>query len=129
MEGNTPLIKAASEGHVESFQFLLRKGADLTKRTSTQRTALNIAIENNQREIIETIMEGKKWKESFREPFPEPRTSSSTTKGLAIAAPLHNLFNVSSNLDTPLRKLIRKSQIWLRRSSISVMWFMAIRLK
>ena len=80
-----PLHLAAKYGHVGIFKVLLENKAELTQRGRNQKTALDIAIEQNQRVIIKTIIEADEWLEAFQIP-------STSDRG---------------DLDTPLRKLIR----------------------
>ena len=61
-----PLHLAARFGHVEVFKLLLKNCADITRRGPDQKTALHIAIEREQRSIITIIINGPKWKETFR---------------------------------------------------------------
>ena len=78
---------AAKKGHVKMFNALIHNGADLLHEEGQSRTtALDIAIEAEQREIIKAIIKAKHWKEAFRKP--------STSE--------------DQELDTPLRRLIRK---------------------
>ena len=81
-----PLHLAAKYGHIEVFELLVANMADITRKGSDDKTALDIAIDREQRGIIRTIINGVKWKEAFQMP-------STTEKGA---------------LDTPLRKLIRQ---------------------
>ena len=82
----SPLHVAAKYGHVDIFNLLLDNGADIKRRGPEQHTALDVAIEREQRGIIRTIIEGSHWEDAFKIP--------STSK--------------SSKLDTPLRNLIRR---------------------
>ena len=82
----SPLHVAAKYGHVDVFNLLLNNGADIKRRGPDQHTALDVAIERDQRGIIRSIIEGTHWEEAFKIP------STST----------------SSKLDTPLRNLIRR---------------------
>ena len=77
-----PVHLAAKYGHVEVFKVLLRNYADIKRRGPDKKTALDFAIEKEQRSIIRTIINGPMWKESFQ----------MTLEGK----------------DTPLRKLIRE---------------------
>ena len=81
-----PLHLAAKYGHVKIFNLLLTNQAEITRRGPDQRTALSVAIEREQRGIIQAIIKGPTWQEAFQIP-------SSTANG---------------DLDTPLRKLIRQ---------------------
>ena len=82
----SPLHVAAKQGHVDVFNLLLQNGAEITRRGPDQQTALDVAIDADQRGIIQTVIKGEHWKEAFQVPSTSP-------KGL---------------LDTPLRKLIRR---------------------
>ena len=82
----SPLHVAAKQGHVDVFNLLLQNGAEITRRGPDQQTALDVAIDADQRGIIHTVIKGEHWKEAFKVPSTSP-------KGL---------------LDTPLRKLIRR---------------------
>ena len=82
----SPLHLAAKYGHVKIFNLLLNNQAEITRRGPDQKTALCVAIEREQRGVIQAIIKGDSWKEAFLIP-------SSTDKG---------------ELDTPLRKLIRQ---------------------
>ena len=83
----SPLHVAAKQGHVDVFNLLLQNGAEITRRGPNQQTALDVAIDADQRGIIQTVIKGEYWKEAFQVPSTSP-------KGL---------------LDTPLRKLIRRN--------------------
>ena len=82
----SPLHVAAKKGHVDVFNLLLENGAEITRRGPDQQTALDVAIDADQRGIILTVIKGEYWMEAFQIP-------STSAKGL---------------LDTPLRKLIRR---------------------
>ena len=110
-------FKSAREGHVDIFKFLLKKGADIKERTSEQQTALDIAIENNRREIIIAMIENEKWKEAFREPCMKTKLDSEDLSSMHWR--LSPSFRSSNEkLDTPMRKLIRdfpdlaESAVW-----------------
>ena len=81
-----PLHLAAKYGHVGIFDLLVENKADITQRGRDQKTALDVAIEREQRAIIQKIIQGDNWKEAFRIP-------STSDRG---------------ELDTPLRRLIRQ---------------------
>ena len=82
----SPLHLAAGKGFVATFNLLLDSGADLNKRGPDQKNALEIAIDKNQHEVIESIIENSQWEEAFKQPC--------STK--------------QDKLDTPLRMLIRQ---------------------
>ena len=77
---------AAQRGFVDIFDLLLENEADITQRGPEQKTALEIAIENEQREVIQSIIKSSHWKEAFRMPCT----------------------SIEDELNTPLRILIRK---------------------
>ena len=81
-----PLHLAAKYGHVGIFNTLLKNGFAVTERGGNEQTALDIAIEHEQRAIIRAIIQGSDWEKAFQIP-------STSDKG---------------ELDTPLRKLIQK---------------------
>eukprot|EP01097_Dermamoeba_algensis_P004221 TRINITY_DN278_c0_g2_i1.p1 TRINITY_DN278_c0_g2~~TRINITY_DN278_c0_g2_i1.p1 ORF type:complete len:577 (-),score=110.19 TRINITY_DN278_c0_g2_i1:14-1744(-) len=56
-EGNTPLIFAASAGHVSYFQLILRSGADLFARNYTGDNALLAAIRRGRSEIVRVLLD------------------------------------------------------------------------
>ena len=76
----------AKYGHVDVFNLLLKHGADIKRRGPNQHTALDVAIERDQRGIIHSVIEGSHWEEAFQ-------VASTSKKG---------------ELDTPLRNLIRR---------------------
>ena len=82
----SPLHLAAEKGFVLTFQLLLDNGADIKKRGPDQKTALEVAIDHDQKELIESIIDSSHWEEAFKLPC-------STKQG---------------RLDTPLRMLIRQ---------------------
>ena len=82
----SPLHVAAKQGHVDVFNLLLQNGAEITRKGPDQQTALDVAIAEDQRGIILSVIKGSHWREAFKVPSTSP-------KGL---------------LDTPLRKLIRR---------------------
>ena len=79
-----PLHLAAKKGHVDVFEYLINNGADITKKGPKNKTALDIAIEKEQRGIIQFAIRSDAWKTTLRVPSIE-----------------------NGMLDTPLRKLIR----------------------
>ena len=81
---------AAEKGFVLTFKLLLENGADIKMRGPDQKTALEWAIEKDQREVIESIIMCDHWKEAFK---------LSCSTNLLLDTPL---------LDTPLRMLIRQ---------------------
>ena len=82
----SPLHVAAKYGHVDVFNLLLENGANITRKGPDKQTALDVAIEKDQRTIIQSIIQGSSWEKAFQ----IPSTS------------------MKDELDTPLRKLIRK---------------------
>ena len=80
-----PLHLAAKYGHVSVFKLLLSNKAELNQRGRDRKTALDVAIDHEQRVIIQTIIEADEWVEAFQIP-------STSDRG---------------DLETPLRKLIR----------------------
>ena len=86
LSNTCPIHLAAKLGHVEVFNMLLENGAEITKKETDSKTALDIAINFEQRAIIQAIIDGPHKEEAFRAP-------STSEKG---------------QLDTPLRKLIRQ---------------------
>ena len=80
------LILAAEKGHTPMFNLLLDNGADITTHGPDRETALEIAIENDHREVIMSIIDSRQWEAAFRMPC-----KSSEGK-----------------LNTPLRMLIRQ---------------------
>ena len=60
-----PLHLAAKFGHVNIFEYLLEKKADITKRGPLNKTALDIAIEEEQRRIIQFVIKSEHWKTAF----------------------------------------------------------------
>ena len=62
MQGNTPLHMAAIGGHIDIVKVLLEKGAEVGIKNSQDYTALNIAHQGDNQEIIkliETAMDSK----------------------------------------------------------------------
>ena len=82
----SPLHVAAMYGHVDVFNLLLENGANITRKGPEKQTALDVAIERDQRGIIQNIIQSSSWEKAFQIP--------STSR--------------KDELDTPLRKLIRK---------------------
>ena len=82
----SPLHIAAEKGYNDILNLLLRNGAEITQKGPNLKTALEIAIQNDQREVIQSIIKSPKWKKAFRTPC----TSS------------------DGELNTPLRMLIRQ---------------------
>ena len=80
------LYMAAEKGYVGIFNLLLDNGAQITKREEDHKTALQIAIEKDQRGVIDSIIKSLKWKEAFKLPC-------SSSKG---------------NFETPFRMLIKQ---------------------
>ena len=78
------------------MKLLIDYGADIKKRGPDQKTALEIAIEKDQREVIESIIESAHWKEAFKLPCSSNQGKLDTP---LLDTPL---------LDTPLRMLIRQ---------------------
>ena len=62
----SPIHLAAKEAHVLTFNLLLAYEADITVEGPDQKTALEIAIEHDQREVIESIIGNSQWNEAFR---------------------------------------------------------------
>ena len=57
-----PLFLAAKYGHVKVFDLLMKNMAEITKKGSDDKTALDIAIDKEHRGIISTIISGPRWK-------------------------------------------------------------------
>ena len=83
----SPLHVAAKYGHVDVFNLLLENGASITRKGPKKYTALDVAIERDQRGIIQSIIQGSCWEKAFQIPSTNPR---------------------KDELDTALRKLIRR---------------------
>ena len=81
----SPIHLAAEGGNVLTFNLLLANEADITVEGPDQKTALEIAIEHDQREVIESIIGSSQWEEALRQPFK----------------------SINGKLNTPLRMLIR----------------------
>ena len=82
----SPLHVAAKYGHVDVFHLLLENGADIKRRGPDQHTALQTAIERDQRGIVRSIIESSHWEEAFQTPT----------------------ISTNSGFDTPLRNLVRR---------------------
>ena len=82
----SPLHLAAEKGHVAIFNFLVEKGAEITKSGPDEKSVLELAIEKGQREVIRSIIKCPQWKEAFRMPCT----------------------SMNEELNTPLRMLIKE---------------------
>ncbi|XP_015765476.1 PREDICTED: transient receptor potential cation channel subfamily A member 1 homolog [Acropora digitifera] len=81
----TPLHLAAREGHVEMVKLLLSRKANITLTDSAGRNCLDMAIENNHKEVALVIIQHDDWKQAMRNKTKEGNT-----------------------INTPMRKLIKK---------------------
>jgi uncharacterized protein len=54
---DTPLIQASKRGDVESIQFLLNAGADISAKDENGWTALDFAVQTGQEEIVKVLLE------------------------------------------------------------------------
>ena len=63
----SPLHIAAEKGYNDILNLLLRNGAEITQKGPNQKTALEIAIQNDQREVIQSIIFSKNQQNSFLE--------------------------------------------------------------
>ena len=82
----SPLHIAAQKGFVDIFNLLLKNEAEITQKGPDQKTALEIAIEEDQREVVRSIIKSSQWKKAFRMPCTP----------------------INGELNTPLRMLIRQ---------------------
>lgn len=64
--GNTPLLAAAGEGHVEAAQFLMGKGAPPNARNNATETALHLAAKNGRGKMVEYLVQEAKFMIDFR---------------------------------------------------------------
>ena len=55
--GSTPLIVAASNGHMQVVVFLLEKGADIQAANKWGRTALHYAVDGGNLEVAKLLLE------------------------------------------------------------------------
>ena len=55
--GMTPIMAAASQGHIETVKFLADKGASLEKKDKNDQTIIHLAAQNNQDEVITAILD------------------------------------------------------------------------
>ena len=101
----SPLHIAAEKGFVLTFNLLLEKGADIKRRGPDQKTALEFAIEKDQQEVIESIIESTHWKEAFMQPC--------SSKDREFDTPLRMLIRRIPDLaEKVLDKCCEKETIW-----------------
>ncbi|KJH41361.1 ankyrin repeat protein [Dictyocaulus viviparus] len=87
---STPLLLASSRGHYTIVRLLLQRGATIDRQDESGNNALDLALNNNHREVAQALLESENW--------------------MSIMSPMDVLPVGRHNLarDTPLRKLIRK---------------------
>ena len=55
--GMTPIMAAASQGHINTVKFLANKGASLEKKDKNDQNIIHLAAEKNQYEVIKAILD------------------------------------------------------------------------
>jgi hypothetical protein len=91
----TPLHLACENGHLETIAYLIEHGASPTFRTAELYNSLEIAIVNQEEDVVKELLTLPNWRELMRN-----------------AQPIHH----SEGYDTPMRKLIRylpQVAVWL----------------
>jgi ankyrin repeat protein len=85
----TPLLVAASTGEKEQLQMLLEKGSNISETDCLGKTALHLAVENSDLEMIKFLLEDEKLDVNVR--------SSQNQTGLHLAC-YHGNLSVIQNL-------------------------------
>ena len=57
VSGMTPIMAAASQGHINIVKFLANKGASLERKDKNDQTIIHLAAQKNQHEVINAILD------------------------------------------------------------------------
>ena len=81
---NNPLHLAAKNGHHDIVKILLDEGADITVKDLEGKTAMQLALENDKKSVVEVILSSSSWEQSLRTAFLEKENEKILTTPIRI---------------------------------------------
>ena len=97
LQGKTPLQLAVENGRNMAVEYLMKAGADVSIHDNDGRNALELAIEKNNKTVIEIIIESENWEKAMRASHSEKANFQGV---FMLGTPMRSLIKSFPNLAT-----------------------------